>query len=293
MFSKQNLYPGINAHLNSWLQAQGSNAGEWESFHAHHIGHLLEVVDAALPDGYYARSEKSLQIGAIDRSAPAATRRIRRPDVSVYQSQAGQAATGRETNAQPASMTLPLVDTFPETLDLNAIEIYEIRPGSALHKPVARIELLSPSNKPTRSGYMKYLDNRLEALRSGLRLVEIDYLHTLPAISPNMPQYPTDADSYPYSVLVSDPRPTFEQGHTSLYGWQADEPAPIIAIPLSGTDTGLLDLGQAYKRTFTGIRFYHLLVDYAEAPVNMARYSSDDQQRIQTQLESIRQHWRA
>jgi hypothetical protein len=56
--SKTNLYPGINAHLNSFLQQEG---GGWESFHAEHIIDLRRVLAQTLPRGYYAVAEKSLQ----------------------------------------------------------------------------------------------------------------------------------------------------------------------------------------------------------------------------------------
>jgi hypothetical protein len=41
---------------------------------------------------------------------------------------------------------------------------------------VARIELLSPSNKPGGSGYSAYTKGRNEALYTQIPLIEIDYL---------------------------------------------------------------------------------------------------------------------
>jgi hypothetical protein len=35
--SNHNLYPGVNAHLNSLLQQKN---GRWQSFHGAHIEHL-------------------------------------------------------------------------------------------------------------------------------------------------------------------------------------------------------------------------------------------------------------
>src|SRR5262249_44712225 len=90
--SEQNLYPGINAHLNSILQ---NEPGGWQSFHAGHVTHLFETIDANLPPGYFARSEKTMQISEIipavgPRSASRTT-----PDVMVFQSvkNGGQART--------------------------------------------------------------------------------------------------------------------------------------------------------------------------------------------------------
>ena len=62
LHSDQNLYPGINPHLNSIIQKE---SGEWESFHNDHITNIREHLDATLPPGYLARTEKSLQISEI------------------------------------------------------------------------------------------------------------------------------------------------------------------------------------------------------------------------------------
>lgn len=56
--SDKNLYPGINAHLNSFLQHE---AGGWRSFHAEHIIDLCGSIDRELPANYYVRSQFSLQ----------------------------------------------------------------------------------------------------------------------------------------------------------------------------------------------------------------------------------------
>lgn len=57
--SPQNLFPGINPLLNSFLQR---DAGEWESFHAELVVQTRIALDEQLPDGYLALAEKSLQI---------------------------------------------------------------------------------------------------------------------------------------------------------------------------------------------------------------------------------------
>ena len=60
----KNPYKGINAHLNSLLQtsATESQPALWSSFHASHINHIADFLNDALPDGYIALSEQSLQV---------------------------------------------------------------------------------------------------------------------------------------------------------------------------------------------------------------------------------------
>jgi hypothetical protein len=45
--SEKNLYPGINPHLNSFLQQKG---GGWQSFHKDYITYLREALDVLLPE---------------------------------------------------------------------------------------------------------------------------------------------------------------------------------------------------------------------------------------------------
>ncbi len=292
MFSKQNLYPGINAHLNSWLQAE---PGRWLSFHSDHITFLVSVLNADLPPGYIVRGEQSLQIAEIDITAGTSNVYRTRPDALVSELSADQQPTAQTDDIATALATIPLHETFPTESDLTGILIYRATVGHELGDPVTRIELLSPSNKPGRSGYKAYMTGRWRTLQAGINLVEIDYLHELPPLTPAIAQYPQAVGSTAYHVLISEPYPTFAEGYTRVYGWPVDAPLPRIPLPLRTEQQaaeGALDLATAYQRTFANNdRLHEVLLNYAEAPVNMTRYSSDDQQRIQTQLESIRRQF--
>jgi Protein of unknown function (DUF4058) len=57
--AKRNLYPGINAHLNSLLQHE---PGGWDSFVSHHISDIHHEIDQKLPEAYFARIECALQL---------------------------------------------------------------------------------------------------------------------------------------------------------------------------------------------------------------------------------------
>ena len=78
---RENQYNGVNAHLHSLLQRAG---GGWEGFHLEHLAHLRETIDTALPEGYYAVSEKSLQLSFIDLDLVERTVHKTRADIALF-----------------------------------------------------------------------------------------------------------------------------------------------------------------------------------------------------------------
>ncbi len=282
-FSDRNLYLGINAHLNSFLQQPD---GGWETFHTRHINDLQDRLDAGLPSNYYAVSEKSLQIGAIGFDFGQTQRT--RPDVSIFQSPPSISQTVPSPADFVPTATLPLL-LEDEDDYLNAVIIYEFEPGKLPGKPVTRIELLSPSNKPPNRDARQYLARRIVTLRSGINLVEIDYLHETRPVNPLVPSYPDgDAGAYPYMILVSRPFPTPEQGYTDFYGFGVDDPIPTIHIPLAGEEVVKVDFGAVYRQTFEHVRVFRMLADYDQEPLNFERYREADQDVIRQRLAQIR-----
>ncbi len=182
-----------------------------------------------------------------------------------------------------------LADTLEAEESLTGLIIYQVGEGSPLGKAVTRIELLSPSNKPGGTHYEQYLVKKLLTLKSSLRLVEIDYLHETPPIIPLLPNYARqEGGAYPYTIIVSDPRPTFEQGKTLVYGIAVDQPLPVMNIPLAGQDVVRVDFGAAYSVTFENSPFVQLSVDYDHEPLSFSRYREADQAVIRQRLTEIR-----
>jgi hypothetical protein len=289
--SERNLYPGINAHLNSFLQ---NEPGGWANFHAEHIVHLREVLDECLPSGYFARSEKSLQIGEFDAGTGVESRRGTKPDVTVFRSGIPSTAQSAAPIAAEPTGTLPITDTIEEEEAFTGLVIYQAGEGSVLGRPVTRVELLSPANKPGGNHHGQYIVKRLETLKSGLRLVEVDYLQQTPPVIRVLPSYPVgDEGATAYTILVSDPRPTLEQGTTAVYGFHVDESLPVIPIPLAGADVVNLDFGLVYQQTFERSRFFQMVVDYAQDPVGLNRYQAADRERIEKRLKHIREAHRS
>jgi len=167
---------------------------------------------------------------------------------------------------------------------MNAVVIYELVDGKAPGKPVTRIELLSPGNKPGGSHHVQYLSKRQETLESGLSLVELDYLHESNPVLMQLPNYSKgEADSYPYYILISTPN----DGRMRAYGTGVMDVLPKLAIPLKQNESVLLDFNKIYQSTFSSRRFFSMLADYEQLPINFHKYHEADQEAIQQQLKSI------
>jgi hypothetical protein len=281
--SDKNLYPGINAHLNSFLQDE---PGGWQSFHAEHIVDIAKVINEHVPQGYFARAEKTLQISEIVPGTKSPSVTV--PDTTIYRAEAGGRKSPTVAQTTPPTATLSIIDTLDEEEYLTGIVIYQAGEGSLLGRPITRVELLSPANKPGGSHHGQYKVKRLETLQSGLRLVEIDYLHETPPITHAVKNYPEGEEgAFPYNILVSDPRPRLEKGPTYFYGFGIDDNMPVITIPLAGADDMALDLGVAYNRTFEDSPFYGLAVDYEQEPMHFERYTEADRDRIRQRMAKI------
>ncbi|MEO1667902.1 MAG: DUF4058 family protein [Chloroflexota bacterium] len=274
--AKTNLYPGVNPHLNSWLQRSGDR---WRGFHGKHITYLAEFLDSVLPEGYYTRDEASLNIGRID--AP----EITVPDVSIYREREQET---RPTDAQRRTPTLTLpLPTLTDTMnEPRALVIYRVRDTD--DEPVTRIEVLSPSNKPGGSYYGTYMKKRELTLESGLNVVEIDYLHETSPVVTEIPDYSAGATgAYPYHVLVSVPRPSYAKGYTDVHSVALMEKFQPLAIPLLDGEWVNMTLNSVYNRIFEAVRQYQTVVDYAQEPDNMAAYTEEDQQHIRVHMAKI------
>lgn len=275
----KNPYKGVNAHLNSLLQTPGTeeNPAKWHSFHANHIAHIADFLNDKLPANYLALSEESLQVFGEDFEFGGFIQ-SRRPDVTIY----GATATSmrqesKRTPSAAAEVELAQTLYFAEAFEISAVVIRDVSNDPIYGRVVARIELLSPSNKPGGSGYAAYSKGRNEALYSHVPLIEIDYLHET-ALPMNYRRMQA------YYVVVSDPRPDVDSGKAKLYGFDVDAPFPVVDIPLAGSETLTFDFGAVYHHTFERGR-RGMLVDYTMLPARFETYSAEDQARIQAVME--------
>lgn len=276
--SPKNMYPGINPHLNSFLQSKG---GGWKTFHSEHIIDITRTLRRQLPENYFVLTEDSLQINQVSEIGEKP--RLTTPDVTIFQARPSSRGDTSTATADAPVITLPLDLELDEESDyLTGVVIYQIEASVGRGKPVTRIELLSPVNKPGHSF------KRLQTLRSGMSVVEIDYLHEFPPVLPKLPSYIDRKDAaLPYWVLVSNP----DSDHTDVYGFEVDVRMPRVNIPLVDEEVTLLDFGAVYNQTYENIDLPQIAVDYEREPERMETYTSADQERIRQRMKTIAENW--
>jgi hypothetical protein len=275
----QNPFRGINPYLHSQWQAEGG----WNNFHNPHITYLATALRTVLrPLGYVADIEDSLQVRRIDDPP-----RSPKSDLTIYDLDPVRSARpALQAGTALSGIVLPLADV----LDLNpvsekpysAVAIYR-QPRSARidAKPVAWIELLSPTNKLRGSDHRAYLRKRTDILDSGIVFVELDYLHETPPTLPGIPDYSAgDAHSSPYRILIFDPRPDVLDGWASINEFAVNIPVPEVIIPLDDSDTIAFDFDTPYQRQFVEMQYGLDEIDYSTLPVSFGSYALADQQRI-------------
>ncbi|MDX1994914.1 MAG: DUF4058 family protein [bacterium] len=287
IYAQRNLYTGINPHLNSILQTPGADGvyASWRGFHGHYIARIMEVLNAQLPEGYVAVNEQSLQVIGEEEGG---TRRkeFPVPDVSLFQRNPSQTSSGVAVLEEP-SWEAALSDTLVMDEELLSVHIYQQGAGDGLWgRLVTRIELLSPSNKPGGSNDYAYNAKRYEALQTGIPLVEIDLLHERPSPLVGLPVYPQQENSHPYSIAVSDPRPSFTDGRARVFGFDVDQPVPTLYIPLADQERFPFNFGDPYQQAYESGPWGRL-VNYAQEPPCMNTYSLPDQQAIRTRMKAI------
>ena len=277
-----NQYRGVNAHLHSKFQNPGESPSMWPSFHAVHIALLSISLNRVLPNDYQAVAEQSLQIQAVEERARP------RPDITVFD-EAGRTPGVSDRVVLAPTLTMTLAEALYQPEEMPAVLIYHhptVSPHSEHGQPVARVELLSPSNKLRQGLRWPYINNRRVALESGLVLVEIDYLHQSDSPIRGIPPYPESSASFPYSITISDPRLPQDAKSVFVYGFAVNELIPTLTIPLLGSDSVTLDFGAVYHETFRDGRWGNR-VDYAEEPHRFDTYSLADQQRIRERITTL------
>lgn len=278
----KNQYRGINAHLHSHFQSEGG----WDSFHANHIADLMRLMKAQLlPLGYTADIEQSLQIRRLGEPAGKPE-----SDVTIYDMQPERSSLPHKpTPMMTQAVAIPqLMRVEEELAQYRAVAIYEYVQGKRdPGKPVAWVELLSPSNKPGGQDADYYRDKRLKLLQSGMVFVEIDYLHESPPTFDHFPSYGGASDAYPYHIVVVDPRPVFMEGLGYLYHIEVDDPIPVVTIPLNAGEKLEFDFGAAYTKTFEETLYGKQFVDYSQLPVNFEHYKRTDQTRILARMLAV------
>jgi hypothetical protein len=284
----KNQYQGINAHLHSFFQAKGG----WNGFHTLHIGHLAVALKAKLfPMGYTAEIEPSLQIRRLDKPSQNPESDILIFDKDKLRPQSSP-PTPLATTATLVMPTVAILSVLPKSeKEYAAIRVYQR--SQHLGRPVAWIELLSPSNKTNRHDLEIYQSKRQQILEQGIVFMEIDYLHESSPTIPKIPDYRTrknrvgHPNAHPYRIALIDPRPDIYTGHAQIVEFDVDKPIPVITIPLSGADTLEFDFGAVYNQSFEAMLYGLENIDYRQMPLHFDRYSPTDQARIAARMVAI------
>lgn len=286
LHSPRNEYAGVNAHLHSFYQSHGG----WEGFHGKHVGDMAELITPLLPRGYVVDIEQSLQLREIH---PDTGERIRRPqpDLTLFQAAVVEphSVGAISSSSAVATLTQPVARTIylQERLHYSALLILRVDDSLALGKPITRIELLSPSNKYG-VGFIEYSEKRLLALKSGVRLVEIDYLHETDPVVVGVPSYARgEAGSHAYTITINDPNPDMDAGLATTFGFDVDVAIPTLDIPLDAGKSFALDFNAAYNKTFNSLSAFSLRVDYARPPEHFDSYHAADQARILARMATV------
>jgi hypothetical protein len=289
--SRVNQYQGINAHYQS--HAQNTENG-WKSFHSMYIAQLAIHTERQLPPGYRVAPEQSLQLRLVDPlSGDDVSRHRPKPDVTLFEHQ-GRLSSSSQQAEDMAAIASPVATLPAEMLgfkedELTAVLIYRVETGHTF--PVARLELLSPGNK-TGQELGSYLAKRKLALEAGTVLVELDYLHqtnnVLAQHRDDLSGYARfDPGAFPYSVMVTDPRPSLPEGRLQFYGFWVDEALLPVEIPLLAGDVVQLDFLAVYRQTFEQLAWYYAAVDYAREPRAFHTYHPADQGRIWARMLAV------
>jgi hypothetical protein len=226
----KNPFPGMNP----WLEAF------WRDFHAKLLVYACDQLNGELPAGMVARVDERL---AIDAEAEKAHSYL--PDVAITEPWdrpagpvLGQGGLG-VIAAEPI-----IVDSGQEIL--RHVEIVDSR-----SHVITAIELLSASNKEEPAARLAWQAKRMDYLRGGISLVEIDLLRAGGWTLPDRSQLkPIPNGRVSYHVCVT--RPPWWSRH-EFYVLPLREKLPVIRIPLRRPDPDAgLDLqvlvDQCYER---------------------------------------------
>jgi uncharacterized protein DUF4058 len=276
----KNQYRGINAHLHSHLQSEGS----WDSFHSSHIIYLTSALKAKLlPIGYTAEVEHSLQIRRYDELAGKPESDVMLLDTESERFFQRQIPRPSMISAQEVLAIPDVIDVEEELAPYRAISIYEYAANPRDRgQPVGWIELLSPSNKPGGQDAGAYRTKRYKILQRGIVFVELDYLDESPSTFGRR-----ISSKQAYRIVAIDPRPEFMEGLVYPNGFDVDEPIPTIDIPLNADDILTFDFNAPYQRTFEELFYGIELVDYRQLPLNFDRYSRDNRTRIAMRMLAV------
>jgi len=227
----KNPFPGMNP----WLEDY------WRDVHASLLVYARDQLGGELPPGLHARVDERLAID-VGEEKP----REYLPDVALT-----------EPWDQPTSPALGMAGATmkaaePEIVDLSQVKLRHLEIVDSREHVITVIEVLSPSNKEGAESRHDWSLKRVNYLRGGINLVELDLLRSggwvLPERHLLRPAPATGRVCY-HACVTRPPRVNRHE----FYSVPLRQRLPIIRIPLRRTDPDVaLDLqsliDQCYER---------------------------------------------
>src|ERR1043165_1633779 len=239
----KNPFPGMNP----WLEEF------WRDVHASLLVYARDQLNAELPPGLQARVDERLAIEAGDEKP-----RTYLPDVAVTEPWDRPAGPVLGEGGAKVSAAEPTVVELGEEV-LRRVEIVDSRAHV-----ITAIEMLSPSNKQDAAAVLGWRTKRLDYLRGGISVVEIDLLRggewALPDRS--LLKAMQTGRVYYHVCVTRPPRPSRHE----FYVLRLRERLPAVRGPLRPTDPdAALDLQVLIEQCYQRGR-YASIIDYAKPP---------------------------
>jgi hypothetical protein len=233
--------------MNPWLEEF------WRDVHAKLLVYACDQLNAELPSGLHARVDERLRIDTDEGRG-----RSYVPDVAVAE------PWDRPAGAVLGENGVRVAAAEPTVVDLGQEVLRHLEVVDSRAHVITAIEFLSPSNKDEVEARLAWTQKRLDYLRGGINLVEIDLLHgggwTLPDRSLLRP-VPPGRLCY-HACVTRPPRVTRHE----FYVLPLRDRLSVIRVPLRRADPdAALDLQALVNQCYERGR-YASAIDYSRPP---------------------------
>ncbi len=228
-------FPGMNPYL--------ENPEFWSEVHFGIISVLARSLNATITPRYRAAVEKRIYSDSL---------LVGIPDVSVFRrsTEAVTKLTTAITLSEPLLVTVPMTQETQERY----LQIREVATGTV----VTVVEVLSPKNKQSGEGKVKYDVKRQNVLSSTANLVEIDLLRM------GEPKLVVGGIPSDYRILVSR---SHRRPFAELYPFNLRDTIPRFLFPLQiGDEEPALELHAVLEQMYQDTAL-DLAIAYEQQPI--------------------------
>ena len=246
MPAKPSPFPGMDPYIEP----------HWTPFHSKYLNHLQEQLSAQLPDALYAVVEADVYVVDRDVRGP-----WYRPDVATFDRNPIHvpATAGRSSAVSDALAESVRVRVRRPTVPQSHIAIREPRQQN---RPIAAVELFSPTDKGDPRDRQAYRDKRDGYLIASANVVEIDLLRGGPDLLDLAPQDLPAIVGTTFRARVRFASPSIAD-QAEFYPMPLRRRLSAVAVPLrAGDDDVVIDLQRALEHVYVHGRF-DLQIDYA------------------------------